>query len=106
MLGPLTRKLIEHCCPSLLQPTVTSLLLERCSVSLQGVGTSSEWIELIDRVQLAAIRGSRWDIAEIEKNVALANLDWRDLLMSSGFGEDLAAHKRWQKHALRSKDVS
>jgi hypothetical protein len=98
--------LIEHCCPSLLQPTVTSLLLERCSASLPGAGSSSEWIELIDRVQLAAIRGSRWNITEIEKNVALANLDWRDLLMGAGFGEDLAAHKRWQQHALRSNDVS
>ena len=34
-------------------------------------------------------------MAELQKAIELAKTDWRDLLMSAGFGEDIHAHERW-----------
>jgi hypothetical protein len=106
MLGSLTKKLIENCCPLLHQQEISELLVLRCSTHLPGVSSGAEWDALIDRVQLAAIRGSNWNINQINENVNLANVDWRDLLMAAEFGEDLSAHKIWQRHALQAKNVS
>lgn len=106
MLGPLTNELIQKTCPASHRQAVGDLLSEQCSVSLPGVGIPSEWIGLIDRVQLATIRGSSWDIEKLKSNVSLANSDWRDVLMAAGFGENLAAHKLWQKAAVQSHDLS
>ena len=106
MLGTLTRELISHVCPSEHQAEVAAFLESSCSNTLPGVGSSPEWAELIDRVQLAAIRGSEWKIEKIKKSVVLANQDWRDLLVASGFSNDLSAHKHWQKWALEERNVS
>ena len=106
MLGELTKELINICCPALKQPEVSELLSRECSKSLPGVGDTPEWYELIDRIQLATIRGSAWQIEKIKESVSLAHLDWRDLLMGAGFGESLLAHKDWQQHAIQTHDVS
>lgn len=106
MLGPLTNELIQKTCPTSHQQEVGGLLSEQCSVSLPGVGIPSEWIDLIDRVQLATIRGSGWDIEKLKINVSLANSDWRDVLTAAGFGESLTAHMAWQETAVQSHDLS
>lgn len=33
--------------------------------------------------------------------VELAQLDWRDVLMAAGFGNDLEAHLRWADELVR-----
>lgn len=106
MLGPLTQELIASVCPVALQPAVTALLSESCSHQLPGVGTSPEWMALIDRVQLAAIRGSEWSFERITKSVTLARLDWRDLLVAKGFANDLGAHRHWQANALMTREIA
>jgi hypothetical protein len=106
MLGPLTNELIQKTCPTSHQQAVGNLLSDQCSVSLPGVGIPPEWIDVIDRVQLATIRGSSWNIEKLKSNVSLANSDWRDVLMAAGFGENLTAHTLWQKAAVQSHDVS
>jgi hypothetical protein len=106
MLGPLGQELIEAACPAPGKEIVREFLSNHCAASLPGVGDSAEWMELVDRVQLAALRGSGWDMARIRANVALANVDWRDLLVAAGFGQSLSAHIAWQRAALQSHDVS
>ncbi len=106
MLGKLTEELITCCCPASQQREISELLSRRCSSNLPGVGDSPEWGELIDRVQLAAIRGSAWNIEKIGKAVSLANIDWRDVLVGAGFANSLSAHKTWQQRAIQSHDVS
>lgn len=105
MLTPLTGELIAACCPPEKRETVSALLAERCSTVLPGVGSAPEWQSLIERIQLAALRGSDWDLEKIGRAVALANYDWRDLLVSGGFASDLGAHVRWQQQALQAGRV-
>jgi hypothetical protein len=106
MLGPLTHALVESVCPAPLCAAVTELLSQRCAPTLPGVGQTPEWLTLIDRVQLATLHGSAWDLTRIAAAVDLANTDWLDVIVGAGFGHSLGAHIEWQAHALRSGDLS
>lgn len=106
MLASLTQELVTTGCPSAQKEAVSELLSKRCSHNLPGVGATPEWNELIDRIQLAVIRGSGWNVESIAKAIELANRDWRDVLMAAGFANDLESHRLWQRHALVTHDVS
>jgi hypothetical protein len=106
MLGPRTEELIAMRCPPSQQGAVSELLCTQCAGNLPGVGTSPEWIALIDRVQLATIRGSNWEIAVIQRAVDLTKNDWRDVLVGAGFAHSVTAHLSWQEQALRTGDLS
>lgn len=105
MLGPLTEELINSKCPPAIRQEVCDLLSEKCSLGLPCGDPGPEWVGLIDRIQLAAIRRSEWKVERIQKAVKFAQVDWRDLLMASGFGESLTAHMAWQKDALSSHET-
>jgi len=106
MLGKLTHELVTRCCPISHQQEIIDLLSQQCSDNLPGIGRTPEWDELVDRVQLAAIRGSDWNLDKIKASVSMANVDWRDLLVGAGFGTSLSAHQVWQQRAIESHDVS
>lgn len=106
MLGPLTAELIASVCPAAQSRAVSDLLSATCAHNLPGIGRTPEWIELIDRIQLAAIRGSNWNPKTIAAAVELANIDWRDLLVAAGFANDLSSHRLWHRNALVSGNVS
>ena len=48
-----------------------------------------------ERVLFAAIRASGGDLTALEQAIELGKADWRDLLMSGGFGYDVNAHEHW-----------
>lgn len=105
MLGPLTEELINSKCPPAIRREICDLLSDGCSLGLPCVDSSPGGMGLIDRIQLAAIRGSEWKVEKIKKAVKFAQVDLRDLLMASGFGESLTAHMVWQKGALSSHET-
>jgi hypothetical protein len=48
-----------------------------------------------ERLQFAALKLSEGNLDKLDRAVALAKIDWRDLLMAAGFGEDIKAHLAW-----------
>jgi hypothetical protein len=50
----------------------------------------------LDRIRLAVLKTSAGDLRRFDEAVLLAQIDWRDVLMGAGFGDDLSAHLRWQ----------
>ena len=104
MIGPLTSHLIDACCPVEQRPVTIELLSTRASSAMPGVGTGAEWHDLIDRIQLAVIRGSQWQQSALENRIDRANVDFRDLLMAAGF-EEVATHRQWQGQALLTCDI-
>ena len=40
----------------------------------------------------------------LDKAITLAKLDWRDLLMSAGFGHDVNQHMIWYQEQMNSDD--
>ena len=61
----------------------------------EGVVSARDMPVLLERVRSAAIRMSRGNMRDLREAVALAQLDWRDLLMAADFADDLEAHLRW-----------
>ncbi len=77
------------------QEEVTQLLKEDCGTALPGTDNASP--EFFVRVQCAALKLSEGRIDNLYDAVALAQTDWRDLLVSAGFAEDTQAHKNWKE---------
>jgi hypothetical protein len=72
---------------------VSELLLQRCGNNLPFCEKSDE--VKLERIRFAALKLSGGDINKLREAIELANQDWRDLLVSAGFGSDTTAHKRW-----------
>lgn len=52
--------------------------------------------ESLERLRFACLKlASEASDRDISAAVALATTDWRDLLLASGFGYDVAAHDDW-----------
>lgn len=54
----------------------------------------------MERIRFAAIKWSKGDMSRLLAAIDEARRDWRDLLMSAGFGFDVDAHDRWAEEAL------
>ena len=54
-----------------------------------------------ERIRFAAIKLSSGNIDKLNYAIDLAQKDWRDLLMFSGFGEDIKAHEVWANNILK-----
>jgi hypothetical protein len=73
---------------------VTRLLEEDCGAALPGTDNASA--EFFERVQCAALKLSEGRVDRLYDAIALAQTDWRDLLVAAGFAEDIRAHKEWK----------
>ena len=49
----------------------------------------------LERVRFAALKVSRGELEELKSAIKLAQIDWRDLLVSAGFATDVGAHNEW-----------
>jgi hypothetical protein len=84
--------------PANLRREILSLLDSRCSTGLPFCEKDRD--ELIERIQMAVIRKTAFDMRCISENVDLANTDWRDLLVLAEFADDLSAHQVWCDRCL------
>lgn len=48
-----------------------------------------------ERIHLAVLKLSGGDLTKLRQTVREAQIDWRDVLMAAGFGEDPKAHLSW-----------
>ncbi len=49
----------------------------------------------LERVRFAVLKLSGGDLVELQRALDLAKQDWRDVLASCGFGDDIHAHSSW-----------
>jgi len=49
----------------------------------------------LERIRFAALKLSNGDLDELRLAVAMAQVDWRDVLVAAGFGHDPHAHTLW-----------
>src|SRR6266404_9951042 len=71
-----------------------ALLCEQCGNNLPYLA-KADMYEL-ERFRFAALKYSDGNLSRLERAVKLAQVDWRDLLMATGFGDDVEAHRRWE----------
>ena len=68
-------------------------LLERCGDNLPLVDPT--YVTLAERIRFAVLKLSGGDIAQMERHLAMAAVDWRDVLVAAGFGNDTRSHLEW-----------
>ena len=81
------------------QGLVAELLLEECGNNLPGL-EALDAVQM-DRFRFAVLKISGGDLGKLDEALRLAKLDWRDLLMDAGFGEDVEAHENWLANDLK-----
>ena len=70
-----------------------ALLLKHCGNNLPFLERLDEYE--LERFRFAALKLSKGDLGRLHEAIELAQVDWRDLLMATGFGRDETAHERW-----------
>ena len=72
---------------------VVDLLEQTCYVNLP---LTELWTEVqFERVWLAVLKLSGGDVGRLRDTIGVAQRDWRDVLVASGFGHSLEAHRQW-----------
>ena len=92
-LSPKTEEHIAVMFPLHLRAEVAELLLHECGNNLPLLSKCDEFE--LERVRFAALKLSGGELVNLQEAVKLAKEDWRDLLVSAGFADDLHAHKNW-----------
>jgi hypothetical protein len=58
--------------------------------------------DLLERIRISVLRLLHEGDQREDQVFDLARVDWRDLLMAAGHGEDVAAHEEWAGELLRA----
>jgi hypothetical protein len=83
---------IEAMFPPDLVLEVEELLLHQCGNNLPFLERADEF--QLERFRFAALKLSAGNMEKLKSAIALAKEDWRDLLVSAGFGA-VDSHKAW-----------
>lgn len=89
-----TRNRIQILFPPSQWSVVEDLLESRCGDNLPFVEPSHA--RLAERIRFAVLKLSQGDLAELQRQIEEAHVDWRDVLMAADFGGDSSAHGRWK----------
>jgi hypothetical protein len=73
--------------------SVERMLVTKCGDNLSLVDSTR--IELAERIRFAVLKLSEGRVSELEQQIALAAVDWRDTLVAAEFGHSMTAHKSW-----------
>jgi hypothetical protein len=92
-LSEATREQVERVFEPGDVPAATELLVRECGNNLPFCDGNGP-VEC-ERTRFAALKLSGGRLDRLREAIALAKIDWRDLLMAAGFGHDVRAHHNW-----------
>jgi len=93
-LSPETIRRVDILFPLEDREPAKALLYERCGNNLPFLEKKDMY--QLERFRFAALKYSDGNLERLEAAVRLAERDWRDLLMASGFAHDIQAHRLWE----------
>ena len=93
-----TRRLVEHLFGAADSLVAQHLLLEECGTNLPFCETQDA--AGLERIRFAVLMLSGGNIDRLRETVEHAKQDWRDVLVSAGFGYSLTEHDRWAQAVL------
>jgi hypothetical protein len=93
-ISPLVRRHILRLFEPAQQREVARLLRDDCAAALSDSKTASP--KSVERIQCAALKASGGKLDKLYDAIALAQTDWRDLLVAAGFANDPRAHLDWR----------
>jgi hypothetical protein len=95
-----TLRLVRHIFTAENHTAIIAALEIRCGSGLPlWVSTTPEGLE---RIRFAVLKLSSGSLPRFERALAIANTDWRDVLVAAGFGNGLQAHINWLDEQVRS----
>jgi hypothetical protein len=97
-LSPRTRAHVSTLFKSADVEAAERLLAQECAENLP-MNSSDATPAGLERVRFAAIRVSGGSLDRLREAIRLAQIDWRDLLVSADFALRVDAHERW--HPIR-----
>src|SRR5262249_458303 len=92
-LSPETRRRLDLVFAPADRPIAEAMLVNECGNNLPFLAGLVMF--RLERFRFAALKISGGNLESLREAIALAQLDWRDLLMAAGFGVDITAHQRW-----------
>jgi hypothetical protein len=98
-LSQQTQMIVEKMFPNPAQPNVIKWLIEDCGTNLPFCKDSDE--HKMERIRFAVLKLSEGDSVKLLEAIELAKKDWRDVLVWSGFGNDLDAHHKWAEQITK-----
>jgi hypothetical protein len=93
-LSPETLRRVNILFPPEDRERANALLYEQCGSNLPFL-EKADMYEL-ERFRFAALKYSDGNLIQLERAVNLGQQDWRDLLMATGFANDVEAHRSWE----------
>ena len=83
------------------QDLACELLIQECGDNLPlSTSASSAGIE---RIRFAVLKLSAGDLNQLQRAIDLAQTDWRNVLVATGFDDDVTAHHPWWPDAPTGK---
>lgn len=77
------------------------LLENECGKNLPQCENELPTSLLLRRIRFAALKVSGGDVGTLREAIALATPDWRDLLVTAGFANELDSADRWSEKITR-----
>jgi len=94
-----TLRLVRRIFPPGDHAAIIATLEARCGSGLPlWVSPTPEGLE---RIRFAVLKLSSGSLPEFERAIAIANTDWRDVLVAAGFGSSVVAHVNWLNAQMR-----
>jgi hypothetical protein len=97
-LSEKTLRLVRRIFPPDQHSAVTAMLADGCGSGLPLVDSPTP--ESLERIRFAVLKLSLGSLSELERAIAVAHSDWRDVLVAAGFGGSLRAHVDWSDQQL------
>jgi hypothetical protein len=99
-LSETTLRLIERLFPRDDHDAVSALLGNDCGTNLPFCETQDA--AGLERIRFAVLMLSDGNVATLRSVIEQAKIDWRDVLVSAGFGYSLTEHERWAQAVLEA----
>jgi hypothetical protein len=93
-LSPETLRRVDILFPPEDRERAKALLYEQCGANLPFQEKADKYE--LERFRFAALKYSDGNLPLLENAVKLAQVDWRDLLVATGFANDVEAHRKWE----------
>lgn len=92
-LSPGTQRRVDLIFPVGARREAATLLANECGTGLPFCADHDG--HALERVRFAALKVSEGDLGRLQRAVAMAKKDWRDLLVEAAFASDDRAHESW-----------
>jgi hypothetical protein len=92
-LSPETLRRVDRLFSPAHRAEASRVLVEECGDNLPLWYDNTP--EGLERIRFAVLKLSTGDLDRLRKTVGMAQVDWRDVLVTAGFANSVEAHKHW-----------